>query len=293
MTFLLSGLIIALFLVIVKRLSTQIFWGQTGRRPGPAATFDASAAKGHLMTAMTDVSIPAAFGAGLISFVSPCVLPLAAPYLCYLAGASVEALVDEGEAKARRDILVTALLFVAGFSTVFVGLGATASALGALFREWSHALSIAAGIGVIVMGLHFLGVFRIGAMLREKRLEIEKRASVWSAYPMGFAFALGWTPCIGPILATILAVAGSRNTVGSGAALLAVYSLGLGVPFILAAAAIGPFMRAATHVRKQFGRIEKAVGVLLVATGVAFLTGGFQNVSLWLIETFPQFGQIG
>jgi cytochrome c-type biogenesis protein len=110
---------------------------------------------------------------------------------------------------------------------------------------------------------------------------------------MGFAFALGWTPCIGPILAAILAVAGSRDTVGSGAALLAVYSLGLGVPFILAAAAIGPFMRAAAHVRKQFGRIEKAVGVLLVATGVAFLTGGFQSVSFWLIETFPQFGQIG
>ena len=113
---------------------------------------------------MADVSFPAAFGAGLISFVSPCVLPLAAPYLCYFAGASVEALVDEGEAKARRDILITALLFVAGFSTVFVALGATASAFGALIRQWSHALSIAAGIGIIVMGLHFLGVFRIGAM---------------------------------------------------------------------------------------------------------------------------------
>jgi cytochrome c-type biogenesis protein len=213
---------------------------------------------------MADVSFPAAFGAGLISFVSPCVLPLAAPYLCYLAGASVEALADESETKARRDILVTALLFVAGFSTVFVGLGATASALGELLRQWSHALSIAAGIGVILMGLHFLGVLRIGAMLREKRLEIEKPAGVWSAYPMGFAFALGWTPCIGPILATILAVA-----------------------------AIGPFMRASRHLRQQFGRIEKAVGVLLVATGVLFLTGGFQNVSFWLIETFPQFGQIG
>ena len=110
---------------------------------------------------------------------------------------------------------------------------------------------------------------------------------------MGFAFALGWTPCIGPILATILAVAGSRDTAASGAALLAVYSLGLGLPFILAAAAIGPFMRASQHLRKQFGRIEKAVGVLLVATGVAFLTGGFQSVSLWLIETFPQFSRIG
>src|SRR5580704_15134465 len=164
---------------------------------------------------MADVSFPAAFGAGLLSFVSPCVLPLAAPYLCYLAGASVEVLADESETKARRDILITALLFVAGFSTVFVGLGATASALGAVLRQWSHALSIAAGIGVILMGLHFLGVFKIGAMLREKP------AGLWSAYPMGFAFALGWTPCIGPILATILAVAGSRDTVASGAALLA------------------------------------------------------------------------
>ena len=242
---------------------------------------------------MTDVSIPAAFGAGLISFVSPCVLPLAAPYLCYLAGASVEALSDESETRARRDILATALLFVAGFTTVFVGLGAGASAFGALLREWSWQLSIVAGIGVIVMGLHFLGVFRIGAMLREKRLEIEKPAGLWSAYPMGMAFALGWTPCIGPILATILAVAGSQETVASGAGLLAVYSLGLGLPFIAAAAAIGPFMRASGAIKRQFGRIEKVVGALLVATGILFLTGGFQNASLWLIDTFPQFGQMG
>ena len=242
---------------------------------------------------MTDVSIPAAFGAGLISFVSPCVLPLAAPYLCYLAGASVEALTDENEARARRDILATALLFVAGFTTVFVALGAGASEFGALLRRWSWELSILAGIGVVVMGLHFLGVLRIGAMLREKRLEIEKPAGLWSAYPMGMAFALGWTPCIGPILATILAVAGARETVASGAGLLAVYSLGLGLPFIAAAAAIGPFMRASGAVKKQFGRIEKVVGALLVATGVLFLTGGFQNASLWLIETFPQFGQLG
>ena len=130
-------------------------------------------------------------------------------------------------------------------------------------------------------------------MLREKRLELEKPAGLWSAYPMGFAFAIGWTPCIGPILATILAVAGSRDTAASGAALLAVYSLGLGLPFILAAAAIGPFMRASLHLRKQFGRIEKTVGVLLVVTGVLFLTGGFQSASLWLIETFPQFSRIG
>ncbi len=242
---------------------------------------------------MTDISIPVAFGAGLISFVSPCVLPLAAPYLCYLAGVSVESRARAGEAKARRAILLTALMFVAGFTTVFVAFGATASVLGTLLRQWSHALSIAAGLGVIVMGLHFLGLFRIGAMLREARLEIGRPAGIWSAYPMGMAFALGWTPCIGPILATILAVAGSRDTVAAGAGLLAVYSLGLGLPFIAAAAAIGPFMHASNAVKKRFGAIEKTVGALLVATGVLFLTGGFQNISLWLIETFPQFGLVG
>ncbi|MBV9289307.1 MAG: cytochrome c biogenesis protein CcdA [Hyphomicrobiales bacterium] len=242
---------------------------------------------------MADVSIPAAFGAGLLSFASPCVLPLAAPYLCYLAGASVEALADEGEAKARRDILITALLFVAGFTTIFVAFGATASILGALVREWSRWLSIAAGIGVILMGLHFLGVFRFALMLREARLEIEKPAGLWSAYPMGMAFALGWTPCIGPILAAILAVAGSKDTVGAGAGLLAVYSLGLGLPFVAAAAAIGPFLRASSAVKKRFGAIEKTVGAALVLTGVLFLTGGFEDMSLWLIETFPQFGQAG
>jgi len=242
---------------------------------------------------MADVSIPAAFGAGLLSFASPCVLPLAAPYLCYLAGASVESLADEGVSKARRDILITALLFVLGFATVFVALGATASILGALVRQWSHWLSIAAGIGVILMGLHFLGVFRFALMLREARLEIEKPAGLWAAYPMGMAFALGWTPCIGPILAAILAVAGSRATVGAGALLLAVYSLGLGLPFIAAAAAIGPFLRASGAIKKRFGAIEKAVGAALVLTGVLFLTGGFEDISLWLIETFPQFGQVG
>ena len=143
------------------------------------------------------------------------------------------------------------------------------------------------------MGLHFLGVFRIGAMLRESALEIEKPAGLWSAYPMGMAFALGWTPCIGPILATILAVAGSRDTVASGAALLAVYSLGLGLPFIAAAAAIGPFMRASRHRASSSARLRRRSASLLVVTGVLFLTGGFQSVSLWLIETFPQFGQVG
>ncbi|MGD0761775.1 MAG: cytochrome c biogenesis protein CcdA [Roseiarcus sp.] len=240
---------------------------------------------------MTDISLPAAAGAGLLSFLSPCVLPLAPPYLCYLAGTSLEALVDGGETRARRDVVIASLLFVAGFSTVFVALGASASAVGALLRQWSHALSIAAGIGIVLMGAHFLGVFKWSAMYRETRVEIAKPPGLWSAYLMGLAFALGWTPCIGPILAAILAVAGAQETVARGALLLAAYAFGLGVPFVAAAIAMERFLRLARGLRGQFARLEKAVGVLLVLTGAAFLTGGFQSASAWLVETFPTFGQ--
>lgn len=242
---------------------------------------------------MNDVSLPAAAFAGLISFLSPCVLPLAPPYLCYLAGTSLEELAEDGETRARRDILVVAVLFVLGFSTVFVALGATASAFGALIRQWSHALSIAAGIGIILMGLHFLGALRVAAMHREKRLEIARPPGLWSAYLMGLAFAFGWTPCIGPILATILAVAGSEDTATHGAVLLGAYSLGLGAPFVLAALAMERFLASARRFRSQFGRLEKLVGALLVLTGIAFLSGGLQAASGWLINAFPSLGQLG
>jgi cytochrome c-type biogenesis protein len=242
---------------------------------------------------MTDISLPAAAGAGLISFLSPCVLPLAPPYLCYLAGASVEALSEPGETRARRNIVIASLLFVAGFSTVFVALGATASVIGTLLRQWSHVLSIVAGIGIIVMGAHFLGLFRFDLMLREKRVEIAKPPGLWSAYLMGVAFAFGWTPCIGPILAAILAVAGAEDTVGQGALLLAAYAFGLGVPFVIAALAMERFLGFARRFRSQFARLEKAVGALLVITGVLFLTGGLQSVAFWLIETFPALGKLG
>jgi cytochrome c-type biogenesis protein len=242
---------------------------------------------------MTDISLPAAAGAGLLSFLSPCVLPLAPPYLCYLAGTTVEELSEDGETRARRDIFVASLLFVAGFATVFVALGATASVFGALLRQWSHVLSIVAGLGIIVMGAHFLGLFQISVMLREKRVEVAKPPGVWAAYLMGLAFAFGWTPCIGPILAAILAVAGAQDTAARGALLLAAYAFGLGVPFILAALAMETFLGFARGFRKQFARLEKAVGALLVMTGIAFLTGGFQAASFWLIETFPAFGTLG
>ncbi len=164
---------------------------------------------------------------------------------------------------------------------------------GTLLRQWSHPLSIIAGLGIMAMGAHFLGAFKLSWMYREKRLEVAKPPGLWAAYLMGLAFAFGWTPCIGPILAAILAVAGSEETVAQGALLLAAYAFGLGVPFVLAALAMQRFLGFARGFRRQFARLEKAVGVALVLTGVAFLTGGVQAASGWLIEVFPKSGLLG
>jgi cytochrome c-type biogenesis protein len=240
-----------------------------------------------------DVTFPAAAAAGVLSFLSPCVLPLVPPYLTFIAGASLEELTVEGKARAKRDVLIAALLFVAGFSTVFVALGATASVFGKVLRANLDILSIAAGLAIILMGLHFLGVFKIGLLYREKRFDVGRPVGRLGAYVMGLAFAFGWTPCIGPILAAILAVAGSQETVARGAALLAVYSAGLGLPFLVAAAAMGPFMGFMQRFKRHFGAVEKVVGALLVATGLAFLTGAMQNISFWLLQTFPGLAQFG
>jgi cytochrome c-type biogenesis protein len=243
---------------------------------------------------MADVSIPAALLAGLISFLSPCVLPLVPPYLVYLSGLSLERFADaEPEPRVRRETVAGAALFVLGFSTVFVALGASASAIGYLIRIYADVFAKVAGIAIIIMGLHFLGLFRIGFLMREKRVEVAKPAGLWGAYVMGLAFAFGWTPCIGPILAAILAVAASEATVAKGAGLLAVYSLGLGIPFLLAAFAVEPFAAFLARFRKHLGLVEKVMGALLVVTGIAFLTGFISQAAYWLLETFPALGQIG
>jgi cytochrome c-type biogenesis protein len=241
-----------------------------------------------------DISIPAALIAGLISFLSPCVLPLVPPYLVYLSGLSLERFADaEPEPRVRRETVLGAALFVLGFSTVFVALGASASAIGGLIRIYADVFAKVAGIAIIVMGLHFLGVFRLGFLLRQKRVAVAKPAGLWGAYVMGLAFAFGWTPCIGPILAAILAVAASEATVAKGAGLLAVYSLGLGIPFLLAAFAVEPFAAFLARFRKHLATVEKVMGALLVLTGIAFLTGFIADASYWLLETFPALGKIG
>jgi cytochrome c-type biogenesis protein len=232
--------------------------------------------------------------AGLISFLSPCVLPLVPPYLIYLTGATIEHVAQgETEASSKRAVMISALMFVLGFSTVFVALGASASFIGSLIRAWSAQLSIAAGVVIIVMGLHFLGLTRVGLLMREGRLPIPKPVGLWGAYVMGLAFAFGWTPCIGPILAAILSMAAAEATVARGAGLLAVYSAGLGIPFLAAAFMIEQFSSLFARLKRHLASVERAMGVLMVITGIGFLTGSVSAISIWLLETFPALQNFG
>jgi cytochrome c-type biogenesis protein len=243
---------------------------------------------------LPNVTVFAALIAGMLSFLSPCVLPLVPPYLVYLTGSSLERFVDaEPEPRVRREALAAAVLFVLGFATVFVTLGAGASAAGAVLRTYSNQLAVAAGLVIVVMGLHFLGLTPIAWLMREKRLAVAKPVGLWGAYLMGLAFAFGWTPCIGPILAAVLALAAAEATVLRGVGLLAIYSLGLGIPFVVAAMAAEPFAAFLARFRAHLGLVEKAMGALLVLTGIAFLTGAISSVSYWLLDTFPVLGKIG
>lgn len=245
-----------------------------------------------------DISYLTAVGAGALSFLSPCVLPLVPPYLCYMAGVSVDDFRNNGEssqaARNRIRLLLTSFTFVLGFTTIFVALGAGASSIGHFLRQWQQEMAIAAGLVIIVMGLNFLGIVRIPLLSREARFQAGSApATPLGAYIMGLAFAFGWTPCIGPVLGPILTLAGSKASVFDGASLLAVYSLGLGLPFMLAALFSGSFMRFLSRFRVHMGMVEKVMGILLVLAGILFLTGGMQAFAYWLLETFPVLGKLG
>ncbi|MCP5082988.1 MAG: cytochrome c biogenesis protein CcdA [Alphaproteobacteria bacterium] len=244
---------------------------------------------------MADVTYPVAVGAGLISFLSPCVLPLVPPYLCYLAGASLDELTasDKLDNALAKRVLFASITFVLGFTTVFVALGAAASVIGQLLRAHLNTLAIVAGVMIIIMGLHFLGVFKISALYKEARYQTTRPAGILGAYFMGVAFAFGWTPCIGPVLSAILAVAAVQDTVGEGALLLGAYSLGLGIPFVAAAFAVKPFLNWMQRFRRHIGTVEKAMGGLLVLTGIMFITGSFTTFAYWLLEAFPALAYIG
>ncbi|MDG2205019.1 MAG: cytochrome c biogenesis protein CcdA [Alphaproteobacteria bacterium] len=243
-----------------------------------------------------DVTYAGAFGAGLLSFLSPCVLPLVPPYLCFLGGVTLDEVTntDAPNPAIMRRVFLAALLFVFGFSTVFVSLGATASAIGQLVADYLDVLAKIAGVVIAVLGLHFMGILKIPFLYREARFQTEsKPASLVGAYVVGLAFAFGWTPCVGPILAAILFVAGSDDSVMYGTTLLGTYSAGLGVPFLLAALAARPFLGFMQRFRRHMQTVERVIGGLLVVTGVLFLTGTFSEIAYWLIEAFPALGTVG
>ena len=233
--------------------------------------------------------------AGLVSFLSPCVLPLVPPYLGYLSGTTIEQMTDEAGIADHlwRRVVLASLLFVLGFTAVFVALGAGASALGQWVQAHKSGLAIIAGTVIIGFGLHFLGLLRVPLLYRQARFQARTEgASLVGAFVMGLAFAFGWTPCIGPVLATVLAVAANEASLGAGVRLLFVYSLGLGIPFVLAAAALGPFLAVLQRMRAHLRHVEMVMGVLLVATGVLMLTGSLNWLGAWLLENVPALTRI-
>ena len=242
-----------------------------------------------------DVGWAGAFIAGLLSFVSPCVLPLVPPYLSFLAGVSIDQLTDDERASdVTKRVVLTAVVFVAGFSTVFVGHGASASFFGGFLTDHLTTLGYIAGGIILILGLHFLGVFRIGLLFREARFQVaSKPIGLVGAYVIGLAFAFGWTPCVGPVLAAILLYAGSEADVAKGAMLLFAYSLGIGLPFIIAAFFAGPFMQLMKRFRQHMGKVEKVMGAMLVVTGILFLTNSMSTLSYLMLEWFPALGTIG
>lgn len=245
---------------------------------------------------LTQITYFGALLAGALSFASPCVLPLIPAYISFLGGASIDQLTAEDgvdSALARR-VFISAIAFVLGFSTVFIIFGATATALSGWVAQNSIILGQIAGVIIVIFGLHYMGAFRIGFLNFEKRFHLEnKPAGLIGSYVLGLAFAFGWTPCVGPILSSVLMVAVSNDSALYGTSLLAVYAAGLGVPFLIAAFAVKPFMNFMSKFRRHMGKIEKTIGVLLIATGAAIFTGNLGEVSNWLLETFPVFSQVG
>ena len=232
-----------------------------------------------------------AFLAGIISFLSPCVLPIVPPYLAYMSGISI---VDATNNDKPVSVFLPALFFVLGLSTVFLILGFAASALGTLFLSYQDALNTIAGLLAMGFGLHFLGILRIGLLEREARFQASSQnGSAFGAYVLGLAFAFGWTPCIGPQLASILTLAASEGSLVRGTTLLGIYAVGLGVPFLLVAVFLNRLSNTLNWLKQNMQIIEHIMGLLLWTIGLLMLTGGFADFSFWILETFPNLGSLG
>ena len=246
---------------------------------------------------MFDVTYLGALLAGLLSFLSPCILPIVPFYLSYLAGVGMNQISAQADItpQVRLRAFMAACCFALGVITVFMGLGATATAFGQMVREYFDILRWVAAAVIIAMGLHFLGIVRIGFLYRQFRADAGNTSNVGllGAFVIGLAFAFGWTPCVGPVLAAILFTAAGQDTAGQGASLLFVYGLGMTLPFVAAALFIGPFMRFMSRFRRYLGLVEKIMGALLVLFGVLIATNSINHIAQWMLEHVPWFSAIG
>jgi cytochrome c-type biogenesis protein len=246
------------------------------------------------MTEVSAIAILTAFGAGIVSFLSPCVLPLVPGYVSYVAGDTLAHPRHADDRAQRLSALALSFCFVAGFSTIFIALGAGATALGQLLLRYKYEANIAGGIIVIIFGLFMLGTLKLRWLQRDLRIHADiKGARPLGAYLIGLAFAFGWTPCIGPVLGVILTVSAVAATVSSGIALLGAYSLGLGIPFLATAAFTGALLKRLKSMRRAGRWLQIGAGAGMVFMGLAMITGMLSTFAFWLLNTFPAFASIG
>ncbi|MEM6603095.1 MAG: cytochrome c biogenesis protein CcdA [Pseudomonadota bacterium] len=245
-------------------------------------------------TAFQEFPYIISFLAGFLSFLSPCVLPLVPGYLSFIAGIRIED-AEQNTPLIKTKLISSSILFVAGFSLIFIILGAGASGIAPLLKSYQVLLTQIAGILIIVFGLHMIGAFKLTFLYRELRLgaNINEVQSLVTPFLLGMAFGLGWTPCIGPILTSVLLLASQQETITEGMALLSLYSAGLGIPFLIAAMSLGMFQKKSNHIKRHLGLIEKIAGVLLLLTGIFIFTGSLQHFGTFLIETFPFLAKLG
>ncbi|APZ51747.1 cytochrome c biogenesis CcdA family protein [Salipiger abyssi] len=239
---------------------------------------------------MLEISFAGAALAGLLSFFTPCILPMVPFYLCYMAGISMTELRDDSGLApgAQKRLVLSALFFAAGVTTIFVLLGMGATAVGQAFADWKRPLSYVAAAVLLIFGLHFLGVIRVPLLYREARMESKAEpTSVLGAYVMGLAFGFGWTPCVGPALASILMIASGMGDLGRGGLLLFVYGVGMTAPFVIAALFSGPFLRWTARHRSKLQYVEKLMGAMLILFAVLIATDSVNIIAQWMIETFP------
>ncbi|MEZ5714517.1 MAG: cytochrome c biogenesis protein CcdA [Paracoccaceae bacterium] len=245
---------------------------------------------------MLDITYVGALLAGLAAFFTPCILPMVPFYLSYMAGISMAELRGDGEIApgAARRLVVSSIMFALGVTTIFVLLGMGATALGQAFAQWKQPLSYVAAAVIFVFGLHFLGIIRIGFLMREARMESKSDpTTVFGAYVMGLAFGFGWTACVGPVLASILMIASGMGEILKGALLLLVFGLGMTAPFVVAAFFARPFLAWLARHRGLMAHIEKVMGVMLIVFAILIATDSVNVISNWMIEVMPSFGTLG